>query len=61
MNDSLFLAIMIAASASLVVLGNTDERDRDQQLYCAMVELWNDNKQLPEQDRPGWPPYRGEC
>tara|TARA_R110000744_G_C19371646_1_gene562770 strand:+ start:10823 stop:11035 length:213 start_codon:yes stop_codon:yes gene_type:complete len=38
-----------------------EEQQIEQQHYCEMVELWNDNKHLPKEDRPGWPPYKGEC
>lgn len=29
--------------------------------YCSMVQLWNENKHLSPSDRPGWPPFNGEC
>lgn len=29
--------------------------------YCEMIMLWNEFSHLSEEERPGWPPYRGEC
>ena len=28
--------------------------------YCEMVQLWEANKHLPPDQRPGWPPYKGK-
>ena len=29
--------------------------------YCEMVHLWESSDVLPKEQRPGWPPYKGEC
>lgn len=28
-------------------------------MYCDMVSVWDDNTHIPEERRPGWPPYKG--
>lgn len=48
----------------LLALAMTDDFEREQEEYshyCEMVELWNSNKHIPLEQRPGWPPYQGEC
>ena len=52
--------VLILGLASMSESDYQDEVDQ-QAHYCEMVELWNDNKHLPKEQRPGWPPYKGEC
>lgn len=55
-----FYCILMIA---VIWMGGEDQQDEinQQKRYCEMVKLWNDNDHLPKEDRPGWPPYKGEC
>lgn len=52
-----FWLIVILDSIS----GDYDVEVEEYTHYCEMVQLWHDNDHLPEEQRPGWPPYQGEC
>lgn len=57
-------AILIIILLGLgIVASNISYEDEqiEHNYYCKQVKLWNDNKHLPKEDRPGWPPYNGEC
>lgn len=61
-NGKIVIALALVSMALLLLPCDSFDQQRiDQQHYCEMVELWNDNKHLPKEDRPGWPPYKGEC
>lgn len=56
-------------AAALFLLGfglvgqfDFEEEQRQQDEYCAMVKVWNEDKArgVPEHDRAGWPPFEGE-
>lgn len=53
--------IMILVLALISIISKSDYKDIDQNIYCQMVSDWNSNLHLPPEDRPGWPPYKGEC
>lgn len=56
------MALALVSIALLLLPDNSfDQQQADRKHYCEMVELWNGNKHLPKEDRPGWPPYKGEC
>jgi hypothetical protein len=59
-NECIFLGILLFIVVAVV--SSSDQQDEiDQQAhYCEMVKLWNGNKHLSKEDRPGWPPYNGE-
>jgi hypothetical protein len=59
----LFLVAVIACVLGWAAASNMDYHDGqvEQQHYCEMVELWHENDHLPPEQRPGWPPYKGEC
>jgi len=63
MSNKTFVLILAMIIMLLIVLGRSNERNAltEHRLYCEMVELWHANKQLPPEQRPGWPPYKGEC
>lgn len=61
MTDILLMCVTLVVMLWLLSDNNPDEQRIDQKQYCEMVELWNDNKHLSKEDRPGWPPYKGEC
>lgn len=46
-------------------LSNDDYQQEkiSQDLHCKMIVIWNANKHLPPESRPGWPPesFDGEC
>ena len=44
-------------------IGNLDYVDEitQREHYCEMVALWHEHGHLPPEQRPGWPPYDGEC
>lgn len=48
---------------TLAIVSTADYEDEilERQHYCEMVAKWNKNKHLPPEQRPGWPPYDGEC
>ena len=48
---------------AILAVGTMDYHDEqvEQQHYCEMVKLWHENDHLPHGQRPGWPPYKGEC
>ena len=57
----------LAAALILLALGvvghfDSEEEQRQQDEYCAMVKVWNEDKArgVPEHDRAGWPPFEGE-
>lgn len=57
----------LAAALVLFALGvvgqfDSEEEQRQQDEYCAMVKVWNEDKArgVPEHDRAGWPPFEGE-
>lgn len=60
-------AIVVMAALYLLALfglaGSDDYKQEKEQdaTYCHMVELWSNNSHLPEEKRPGWPPYKGGC
>lgn len=67
MNEKTPNGIIVIALAAigwvLLIMPESDQQQEriDQQHYCKMVKLWNDNKHLSKEERPGWPPYKGEC
>lgn len=60
---------VIALAAALFILvgvaGHFDEEaaQADHDNYCEMVNIWHKEaaKNIPVNDRTGWPPYNGEC
>lgn len=54
-----WLPILIVIVAVLTNCWTDDNRESDLKEYCEMVALWEANKNTPEEDRPGWPPYKG--
>lgn len=57
----------LAAALVLLALGvvgqfDSEEEQRQQDEYCAMVKVWNEDKArgVPEHGRAGWPPFEGE-
>lgn len=57
----------LAAALVLLALGvvgqfDSEEEQRQQDEYCAMVKVWNEDRArgVPEHDRAGWPPFKGE-
>lgn len=52
---------MIVLAAFLMSDPGYEDQQIEQQHYCEMVGLWNSADHLPKEDRPGWPPYNGEC
>lgn len=63
MNNRKLVLGLIVVSMILLIAGNMDYHDErvEQQHYCEMVELWHNNEHLLPEQRPGWPPYKGEC
>lgn len=60
-NDmTVLLMLAVAWALGIVVVWDAEEQDSQDDLYCEMVEIWRNNKHIPEIERPGWPPYRGE-
>lgn len=58
------LAFVILTLVFLIGLAITDDFEQEQHQYnhyCEMVEIWESNKHLPAEQRPGWPLYNGEC
>ena len=55
-----FLAIFVTCC---VIYGCSEEVDYEYVKYCEMVGIWKDQelKGVPEIDRSGWPPYKGDC
>ena len=54
--------IAFIALAGIVGQSDFEEEQRQQDEYCAMVKIWNEDKArgVPEHDRAGWPPFEGE-
>lgn len=54
--------IAFIALAGIVGKSDFEEEQRQQDEYCAMVKVWNEDKArgVPEHDRTGWPPFEGE-
>lgn len=63
MNNRKLVLSLVAMAIVLVIIGSMDYNDEqiEYQHYCEMVELWQSNNHLPPEQRPGWPPYKGEC
>lgn len=55
--------LLILCWIPFLLISTSDYEDELQQYehYCEMVTKWNENKHLPPEQRPGWPPYDGEC
>lgn len=59
--------VILAAIGLIIAMGivgqsDMEEEQRQQDEYCAMVKIWNEDKArgVPEHDRAGWPPFEGE-
>lgn len=54
--------IAFIALAGIVGQSDFEEEQRQQDEYCAMVKVWNEDRArgVPEHDRAGWPPFEGE-
>ena len=54
--------IVVAVVFVYAKIGSMDFEDQkiEREHYCQMVDLWNANKHLAPERRPGWPPYNGE-
>lgn len=52
--------VVVSAIVVLAVVGHFDRQDEAlaNHHYCEMVELFNQYRNLPPADRPGWPGYR---
>ena len=59
----ILIAIALIALAGIVGQSDFEEEQRQQDEYCAMVKVWNEDKArgVSEHDRAGWPPFDGEC
>lgn len=59
--ELLLMASLISSIALMVGMEHEDDL-MDIEHYCYMVSLWNqdESKGIPEIDRGGWPPYKGE-
>lgn len=55
--------IFVLSWIPFTIVSTMDYHDEqaEQQHYCEMVELWHENDHLLPEQRPGWPPYKGEC
>lgn len=58
--------LILVATVYLVLMGlvasdDLEQKQRQHSYYCEMLAIWQANKHLPPEHRPGWPPYRGEC
>lgn len=56
---------MLLLLLGLIALGIVGTMDMDAQqsedeFYCDMVRVWKENLEVPQRDRPGWPPYRND-
>lgn len=58
MENKVLVIVLVILAMVILAIG---EAKKDHREYCEMVKLWNDSKHLPPEDRPGWPPYKGEC
>lgn len=62
MDKKCILAIaLLALALTLHTLADKEEAARAHEFYCGMVKLYQANKHLPPVQRPGWPPYKGDC
>lgn len=66
MSRILFIGGMVAMYLGVFgLIGHYDAEAESVQRshYCAMVAQWeaDGRRGLEEQDRAGWPPYKGEC
>jgi hypothetical protein len=55
--------LLLIALLAVSVTGCKDEPDPQEQQYCAMVSLWQEQAVMgvPADERIGWPPFNGEC
>lgn len=60
--NGLAVLAVVSVLGLIGLAGTSDYQDEidQQKRYCEMVKEWNDHAHLPEEDRPGWPPYNGE-
>ena len=58
-----YLITGAAIALAFGIVGTMDKNDAvlAEAHYCEMVSLWNSHAHLPQEQRPGWPPYKGEC
>lgn len=56
-------AAIVALLVAVAFIGNwgADAAEDKRAHYCEMVDTWNENQHVPPEQRPGWPPYEGEC
>lgn len=61
--SSVFPAAIIIAIIvfGLIMFSNSHKKIIEKEMYCEMTKLWKENKHLPEDERPGWPEYKGPC
>lgn len=54
--------MLLLGLAALAVVGTMDmqEQHSEDEFYCDMVRVWKEHSDVPERDRPGWPPYRND-
>lgn len=62
MKTIIILSLLIATSACSR-MGDYQDALQAEQFYCSMVDEWEaDTKRgISEEDRGGWPPFRGPC
>jgi hypothetical protein len=55
--------LLLIALLTASVTGCKDEPDPQEQQYCAMVSLWQEQAVMgvPADERNGWPPFNGDC
>ena len=56
---SLILLFLIAAVCLIGAIDYEEEKEQEEH-YCYMRKIWEENKKVPENKRDGWPNFKPE-
>ena len=54
------IALLILGAFGLVGIMDMEDERKQEEHYCYMRKVWEDNKETVPRFRPGWPNYKPE-